>query len=127
MPRSLSLERKKCSSRYCTVVSSNHLLIPQQVYAAAIQPVDAKVGKLALMSLEYPAVLGSSTAGIVEALGPGVNRVAVGERVVCGTKLFQHKKPQYGGLQRFAVVDEAEIVEARTTTVTSRYELLIGI
>ena len=63
------------------------------------------------MTVEYPAVLGSQLAGTVEALGPGVTTVAVGQRVVCGTKILTHKKAKYGGLQRFAIVDEAETLD----------------
>lgn len=64
-----------------------------------------------MMALEYPTVLGSPVAGLVESIGPGVSKVAVGQRVVCGTKIFTHKKPRYGGLQRFAVVDESEVLQ----------------
>ena len=64
-----------------------------------------------MITIEYPGVLGSPVAGIVEAIGAGVSKVAVGDRVVCGTKIFSHKKAKYGGLQRFSVVDESEIVE----------------
>ena len=65
--------------------------------------------------MEYPAILGSPVAGVVEAIGAGVSKVAVGDRVVCGTKIFSHKKAKYGGLQRFSVVDESEIVEVSYT------------
>lgn len=63
------------------------------------------------MSVEYPAVIGSPVAGTVEAIGPGVTAVTVGQRIVCGTKIFTHKKAKYGGLQRFAVVDESEVLD----------------
>ncbi|KAJ4308965.1 hypothetical protein N0V94_009141, partial [Neodidymelliopsis sp. IMI 364377] len=63
------------------------------------------------MPVEYPAVIGSPVAGIVEALGPGVTKVSVGQRIVCGTKVFVHKKAKYGGLQRFAIVDESEVLD----------------
>jgi NADPH:quinone reductase-like Zn-dependent oxidoreductase len=82
-----------------------------RVQACAIQPADAKVAKLAIMPMEYPAVLGSPVAGVVEALGADVTKVAVGDRVVCGTKVFVGKKAKYGGLQRFSVVDESEVIE----------------
>jgi NADPH:quinone reductase-like Zn-dependent oxidoreductase len=82
-----------------------------KVYACAIQPADAKVAKLAMVAVEYPAVLGSPVAGVVEKLGPGVTQVAVGDRIVCGTKIFVAKKSKYGGLQRFSIVDESEIVQ----------------
>ncbi|KAJ4359281.1 hypothetical protein N0V95_002292 [Ascochyta clinopodiicola] len=82
-----------------------------KVQACAIQPADAKVAKQAIMTIEYPAVLGSPVAGTIEALGAGITKVSVGQRVVCGTKIFTHKKARYGGLQRFAVVDESEILD----------------
>lgn len=82
-----------------------------KVQACAISPASAKVAKLAMIPVEYPAVLGTPVAGTVEALGTGVTDVQVGQRVVCGTKVFAHKKAKYGGLQRFAVVDASEIVE----------------
>ncbi|KAH7084492.1 chaperonin 10-like protein [Paraphoma chrysanthemicola] len=93
-----------------------------KVHACAIQPADSKVAKLAMIPLEYPTVLGSPVAGTVEALGEGVTKVAVGERIVCGTKIFSHKKAKYGGLQRYSVVDESEAIEIGdvdfTTAVT---------
>jgi NADPH:quinone reductase-like Zn-dependent oxidoreductase len=63
-----------------------------------------------MMPVEYPAVIGSPVAGIVEALGAGVTKMSVGQRVVCGTKVFVHKKAKYGGLQRFVIVDESEVL-----------------
>jgi NADPH:quinone reductase-like Zn-dependent oxidoreductase len=73
-----------------------------------------------MMPFEYPAVLGSPVAGTVEALGAGVTKVAVGQRVVSGTKVFAHKKPRYGGLQRFTIVDESEILDVSTRFTTSK-------
>ncbi|KAF2123090.1 chaperonin 10-like protein [Lophiotrema nucula] len=95
-----------------------------KVHAAAIQPADAKIAKLAMLPMEYPTVLGSPVAGIVEALGPGTGKVAVGDRVVCGTKVFVHKKPKYGGLQRFTVVDESEVVEIGDTEFSKAVTLV---
>jgi NADPH:quinone reductase-like Zn-dependent oxidoreductase len=82
-----------------------------KVYACGIQPADVKVAKYAMLAIEYPAVLGSPVAGTFEAVGPGVTKVSVGERVVCGTKVFVQKKAKYGGLQRFTLVDASETVE----------------
>jgi NADPH:quinone reductase-like Zn-dependent oxidoreductase len=67
-----------------------------------------------MIPVEYPAVLGSPVAGVVEAVGAGVSKVTVGERIVCGTKIFTHKQAKYGGLQRYAVVDESEVVEVNS-------------
>jgi NADPH:quinone reductase-like Zn-dependent oxidoreductase len=82
-----------------------------KVDACAIQPADAKVAKLAMIPVDYPGVVGGPVAGVVEALGAGVTKVAVGERVVSSTKVFVHKKAKYGGLQRFSIVDASEVIE----------------
>ena len=66
-----------------------------------------------MIPLEYPTVLGSPVGGVVEALGDGVTKVVIGDRVVCGTKIFTQKKAKYGGMQRYTVVDQSEIIEAR--------------
>jgi NADPH:quinone reductase-like Zn-dependent oxidoreductase len=73
-----------------------------------------------MIPLEYPAVLGSPVAGTVEALGDGVTKVAVGERIVCGTKIFSHKKAKYGGLQRYSIVDESEVIEVGCNETSPR-------
>jgi NADPH:quinone reductase-like Zn-dependent oxidoreductase len=83
-----------------------------KVFACAIQPADAKVAKMAMIPVEYPAIVGSPIAGLVEAVGAGVTKISVGERIVSGTKVFTQKKAKYGGLQRFSIVDESEVVEA---------------
>jgi NADPH:quinone reductase-like Zn-dependent oxidoreductase len=64
-----------------------------------------------MINLEYPAVLGGPSAGTVEAIGDGVTRIAVGQRIVSAMKVFTQKKAKYGGLQRFAVVNEAECIQ----------------
>jgi NADPH:quinone reductase-like Zn-dependent oxidoreductase len=71
-----------------------------------------------MIPVEYPAVLGSPVAGVVEAVGAGVSKVTVGERIVCGTKIFSHKQAKYGGLQRFTVVDESEVVEVSSMVMS---------
>jgi NADPH:quinone reductase-like Zn-dependent oxidoreductase len=64
-----------------------------------------------MINLEYPAVLGGPCAGTIEAIGDGVTRFAVGQRIVSAMKVFTQKKAKYGGLQRFAVVNEAECIQ----------------
>lgn len=74
---------------------------------------------MAIMKMEYPTTLGSPVAGTVEAVGPNTaGKVSVGDRVVSGTKIFVHKKAKYGGLQRYCVVDESEVVEVRPACST---------
>lgn len=60
-------------------------------YAVALQPLDAKMliasyGPAA--QLHYPAILGSSGAGIIEQLGEGVTVLRIGDRVVFDTKAY---------------------------------------
>ncbi|KAJ4355429.1 uncharacterized protein N0V89_003445 [Didymosphaeria variabile] len=90
-----------------------------KVQAGALQPADEKVAKMAMLPVEYPAVLGSPVGGIVQALGEGVTKVAVGDHIVCGTKIFTHKKPKYGGMQRYTLVDESEVIEVSNLLVGS--------
>ncbi|CAN9435919.1 unnamed protein product [Alternaria alternata] len=94
-----------------------------KVHARAIQPADAKCAKFSMIPVEYPAVLGSPVAGVVEGIGPGVSNVTIGDRIVCGTKIFSHKKAKYGGLQRFTIVDESEVVEIGDTEFTQAVTL----
>jgi NADPH:quinone reductase-like Zn-dependent oxidoreductase len=88
-----------------------------KVFACGIQPADVKVAKHAMLAIEYPTIVGSPVAGVVEAVGPGVTKVSVGERVVCGTKIFVQKKAKYGGLQRFTLVDAWDTVEVISSRI----------
>ena len=82
-----------------------------KVHACTIQPLDAKVGRLGMMPMEYPAILGSQVAGVITAVGAGVTNVAVGDRVVGTTKVVMQKKAKFGGLQRYSILDASGIVE----------------
>ncbi|EMD94559.1 hypothetical protein COCC4DRAFT_54262 [Bipolaris maydis ATCC 48331] len=60
-------------------------------HALALQPLDAKMliaGYGPAAHLAYPAVLGTSGAGIIEAVGEQVQGLAVGDRVVFDTKAY---------------------------------------
>ena len=53
-----------------------------KVQAAALNPVDWKVPVYKLPYVQnFPAILGSDTAGTVEALGEGVSSFSVGDKV----------------------------------------------
>ncbi|TCD71622.1 hypothetical protein EIP91_007369 [Steccherinum ochraceum] len=52
-----------------------------RVEAAALNPLDWKVHDWDIIIPEYPALIGSESAGIVVALGDGVDNVKVGDRV----------------------------------------------
>jgi NADPH:quinone reductase-like Zn-dependent oxidoreductase len=63
-------------------------------HAVALQPLDAKILIAAYgpaASLRYPAILGTSGAGVVRQLGEGVTELSVGDRVVFDTKAYVAK------------------------------------
>jgi len=52
-----------------------------KIKAAALNPVDWKIQKHGAFVTNYPAILGSDIAGEVAALGEGVTKFKVGDRV----------------------------------------------
>jgi NADPH:quinone reductase-like Zn-dependent oxidoreductase len=75
------------------------------VHAAAVNPVDWKVreGYLAqFLPLEFPAALGSELAGVVDAVGEGVDGLAVGDAVFASTGMR-------GAIAEYAVVPAASL------------------
>ncbi|MCC4317270.1 NADP-dependent oxidoreductase [Streptomyces malaysiensis] len=84
-----------------------------RVYAAGLNPVDYKVrqGKMRMLThLDLPRVAGSELAGVVEETGPGVTRLAVGDRVF--TRLDKQK---LGAYAPYAVVDETFVAKMPTS------------
>jgi alcohol dehydrogenase len=76
-----------------------------RVHAAGLNPVDYSVrrGKARpVWHLDLPLVAGSELSGVVEAVGDGVTRFAVGDRVYARVD-----KLKLGAFARYAVVDEA--------------------
>lgn len=59
---------------------SHELLIKNEIIA--IQPIDAKIAKVAMRPIPYPAIIGSSFGGTITAVGPEVTGFAVGDKVV---------------------------------------------
>ena len=87
-----------------------------QTQAAAIQPVEAKVSKLAILKLQYPTILSSTIAGTIEAVGESVTALKVGDRVASSTNLYPNKgDPKYGGQQRFTISEARETIEVGRT------------
>ncbi|CZR50893.1 uncharacterized protein PAC_00767 [Phialocephala subalpina] len=82
------------------------LLIKNEVIA--FNPVEFKIAKLDIFPLQYPAVLGSTFGGRVEAVGPQVTDFQVGERVVV-SKRFGVVGNQYGAYQRYVVVGDTMV------------------
>ena len=73
--------------------------------AVAINPLDYFLQDMALLPwLDYPAIAGSDVAGTVVAIGEGVDRFAVGDRVLgqaVGTTVNQ---PAHGAFQQHTIV-----------------------
>jgi NADPH:quinone reductase-like Zn-dependent oxidoreductase len=86
----------------------NELLLKNEVIA--FNPVEYKIAKLGAIPIEYPAILGSTLGGTIEAVGAEVKGFQVGERVV-SSKRFGTKGNQYGAYQRYAVVEDDMVVK----------------
>ena len=77
--------------------------------ALALNPVDAVPGfarRFVYPWLRYPTVLGTDVAGVVAEVGSGVDRFAVGDRVVgfaTGQERFSND-PAHGAFQRFVLL-----------------------
>ncbi|MGK2911507.1 MAG: zinc-binding alcohol dehydrogenase family protein [Sphingobium sp.] len=84
-------------------LTTNEILIRNA--AIAINPLDWILQDMALLPwLDYPAILGSDVAGVVAAVGSGVERFKVGDRVIgqaVGTTVNQ---PAQGAFQQHTIV-----------------------
>lgn len=84
-----------------------------RVHAAGLNPVDFKTrdGQLKVIRrYPLPIALGNDLAGTVEAWGPGVTRLAVGDRVYARVD-----KDEMGALAEYACVHEALVARMPTT------------
>lgn len=77
------------------------LLIKNELIA--LNPVEAKIAKHALLPIQYPAILGSSFGGTVAAVGAQVTGFKVGDKVA-GYKPPHSSGSKYGAYQRYVVV-----------------------
>lgn len=71
----------------------------------AFNPIEFKIAKLALLPIQYPAILGSSFGGTVEAVGPQVTNFKVGDKVAAAKK-FGAVGNQYGAYQRYVIASD---------------------
>jgi len=80
--------------------------------AIALNPFEAKLSKGAIFPINYPAILGFSFGGTVEAVGPQVTRFKPGDRIAASvdqTLIFKGigaGTNQYWGFQRFVLVSD---------------------
>ncbi|KIP06232.1 hypothetical protein PHLGIDRAFT_24661 [Phlebiopsis gigantea 11061_1 CR5-6] len=75
-----------------------------EIHATALNPVDWKIQDHDIVGLikEYPAVLGTDSAGVVKAIGEGVTNFAVGDRVV-HQGFFENRRATF---QQYTIVSE---------------------
>ncbi|KAK8048227.1 zinc-binding alcohol dehydrogenase domain-containing protein cipB [Apiospora phragmitis] len=80
-----------------------------QTAAVGINPIDClkqSLGDAILPHIRYPTVFGEDVAGTVAAVGEGVTRFRVGDRVLAVAGLIPSNNPAEGAFQRFTVVRE---------------------
>jgi NADPH:quinone reductase len=76
-----------------------------RVKATALNPIDLYVrGGMVAMPMAFPFVIGADFAGVVEAIGPGVTRFAVGDRVWGSNQGLLGRQ---GVTADYAAIDEA--------------------
>ncbi|KAH7233368.1 chaperonin 10-like protein [Fusarium tricinctum] len=93
----------------------HELLVKNQIIA--LQPIDAKIAKVAMLPIPYPAILGSSFAGTVEQIGDQVTGFQVGDKVI-GVKTAGAADNKYSAYQEYSISGE------NTTTKVSDDETL---
>lgn len=74
-------------------------------HAVAANPVDWKIQD-GLFSPEYPTILGSDASGVVTAVGPGVTKFKIGDRVAGYAASIYNKKPDHGAWQTYTLLRE---------------------
>ena len=87
-----------------------------EVHAAAIQPAEGKIALHAVLPLKYPAILGSTCAGVVDTVGEGVTKVKVGDRVASNLANYASGGDSTrASHQRYAIAEEWEVVDMGPT------------
>jgi NADPH:quinone reductase-like Zn-dependent oxidoreductase len=81
----------------------HELLVKNEVIA--YNPIEFKIAKLAIFPIQYPAILGSSFGGIIEAVGLQVTNFKVGDKVAAA-KSGKSVGNQYGSYQRYVLLND---------------------
>ena len=94
-------------------VRAGHVLI--RVRSSSINPIDVKVrsGVVPAIAPAFPAILHGDVAGIVEAVGPGVDRFSPGDEVYACAGGFKN----YGGALAEFMLADADFVAAKPATL----------
>lgn len=77
------------------------------VAAAAVNPTDILLRDPGMPGLSYPVTPGMDAAGVVEAVGPGVSRLRVGDEVMAA---IMPRRPEGGAQARHVIAPAASVV-----------------
>lgn len=79
-----------------------------KIHSSAINPVDYKIQSLGRFFEEFPRVLGSDVAGVIENVGPDQKRFKKGEKVFSFVPIFMAKggATDYGAFQQYTLSTE---------------------
>ncbi|KAF2647092.1 GroES-like protein [Lophiostoma macrostomum CBS 122681] len=91
------------------------ILVKNEVIA--FNPIEWKLAKLGIYPLHFPAILGSTIGGTIEAVGSEVKGYEVGDKVVASKKFgqkFGADGNRFGAYQRYVVVGDVMISKLPT-------------
>ncbi|RYE86695.1 MAG: NADP-dependent oxidoreductase [Myxococcales bacterium] len=81
------------------------------VRAAAVNPTDILMREMTAYAKDTPGIPGMDAAGVIESVGPGVTRLAVGDQVMA---VATPRRPEGGAQIELLVVPEASVVPIPT-------------
>ncbi|RSL54343.1 hypothetical protein CEP54_009941 [Fusarium duplospermum] len=74
-----------------------------EVRFIAFSPIEFKQQKIEVHPLTYPNILGLSFSGVVESVGPGVERFSKGDNVAVARPHDKSNDPRFGSFQQYAL------------------------
>lgn len=80
-------------------------------HAVAVNPLDWKIQEYNFFVDKYPTVLGSDVCGVVEAIGPGVTTVKVGDRVAGFAAVFLKSEIDQGAFQTYTILRDVVVTQ----------------
>merc|ERR1712025_244932 len=98
-PKKIPLEVK---SAPWTEPKDNQILVRNR--AIGINPVDIVIQQFAAFEVEYPAIIGTDVAGVVESVGPGVSQFKPGDRVLGYATSLGTKDNAEGAFQEYSII-----------------------